>query len=87
MYNCHIPTESFYNISKSIKYSFVFKNISESQNCNAAMKYFAIFDKNIATIFQLQWNIGNIPDMFLQYSVYVGYDCFMNEKNWDKIWI
>ena len=36
------------------------------------MKYFAIFDKNIATIFQLQWNIGNIPDIFLQYSVLRG---------------
>ena len=30
------------------------------------MKYFVIFDK------QLQWNIGNIPDIFLQYSGYVG---------------
>ena len=29
------------------------------------MKYFAIFDKNVETIFQLQWKIGNIPDMFL----------------------
>ena len=36
------------------------------------MKYFAIFDKNVATIFQLQWNIGNIPDIFLQYSVLCG---------------
>ena len=46
--------EIVYNISKSIKYLFVFKNISESQNCNVAVKYFAIFGKNIATIFQLQ---------------------------------
>ena len=30
--------ESFYNISKSIKYLFVFKNISESLNYNVAMK-------------------------------------------------
>ena len=37
------------------------------------MKNFAIFDKNIATIFQLQWNIENIPDIFLQYSVLRGY--------------
>ena len=36
------------------------------------MKYFAIFDKNVATIFQLQWNIGNIPDIFLHYSVLCG---------------
>ena len=33
------------------------------------MQYFAIFDKNVATIFQLQWNIGNISAMFLQYFV------------------
>ena len=33
------------------------------------MKYFAIFDKNVETVFQLQWKIGNISDMFLQYSV------------------
>ena len=38
------------------------------------MKYFAIFDKNVATILQLQWNIGNIPDIFLQYSVLCGYE-------------
>ena len=36
------------------------------------MKYFAIFDKNIATIFQLQCKIGNISDVFLQYSVLCG---------------
>ena len=36
------------------------------------MKYFAIFDKNVSTIFQLQWNIENIPDIFLQYSVLCG---------------
>ena len=36
------------------------------------MKYFVIFDKNVAAIFQLQWNIGNIPDIFLQYSVLCG---------------
>ena len=33
------------------------------------MKYFAIFDQNFKTIFQLQWKIRNISDMFLQYSV------------------
>ena len=32
------------------------------------MKYFAIFDKNVASIFQLQWD-GNIFDMFLQRPV------------------
>ena len=64
--------EIFYNISKSIKYLFVFKNISESWNCTVVMKYFAIFHKNIATIFQLQWDIGNISDIFLQYSVLCG---------------
>ena len=37
------------------------------------MKYFAIFDKIIVTIFQLQLKIGNISDMFLQYSVLCGY--------------
>ena len=37
------------------------------------MIYFAIFAKNIATIFQLQLKIGNISDMFLQYSVLCGY--------------
>ena len=64
--------EIVYNISKSINYLFVYKNISECQNFNAAVKYFAIFDKNIATIFQLQWKIGNISNMFLQYSVLCG---------------
>ena len=33
------------------------------------MKNFAIFDKNVAAVFQLQLNIVNISDMFLQYSV------------------
>ena len=28
-----------------------------------------IIDKNDAAIFQLQWKIENISDMFLQYSV------------------
>ena len=28
--------------------------------------------KNIVTIFQLQWKIGNISDMFLEYSVLCG---------------
>ena len=36
------------------------------------MKYFAIFNKNVAKVFQLQWNIWNIPDIFLQYSVLFG---------------
>ena len=45
--------ESFYNISKSIKYSFVLKKILEIWNRNVAMKYFAIFNQNFATIFQL----------------------------------
>ena len=38
------------------------------------MKYFGIIDKNVAAIFQLQWKIGNISDMFLQYSVLCGYN-------------
>ena len=46
--------ESFSNISKTIEYLFVFKNLLESKNCNVAMKYFAIIDKNFAAIFQLQ---------------------------------
>ena len=37
------------------------------------MKYFRIIEKNVATIFQLQWKIGNISDMFLQFSVLCGY--------------
>ena len=36
------------------------------------IKYFAIFDKNVATIFELQWNIENIPYIYLQYSVLCG---------------
>ena len=33
------------------------------------MTYFAIFEEDVATIFQMQWNIRIIFDMFLQYSV------------------
>ena len=36
------------------------------------MKYFAIIDKNVAALFQLQWKIGNISDMFLQHSMLCG---------------
>ena len=36
------------------------------------MKYFAIFDKNVVTIFQLQLNIGDIPEIFLQYCELCG---------------
>ena len=36
--------EIVYNISKSIKYLFVCKNILECENCNVAVKYFAIFE-------------------------------------------
>ena len=43
------------------------------------MKYLAIFEENIPKIFQLQWNIGNIFDMFLQYSVLRGY--FVKKNN------
>ena len=68
----------FYNISKSVKYLFVYKNISESLNFNVAVKYFAIFDKNVATTFQLQWKIGNISDTFLQYSVLCGPCIYLN---------
>ena len=50
--NRNISTESFYNISKTIEYLFVFRNISESLNCNVAIKYFAIFLKKVETIFQ-----------------------------------
>ena len=38
------------------------------------MKYFGIIDKNVAAIFQLQKKIGNISDMFMQYSVRCGYN-------------
>ena len=37
------------------------------------MKYFAVFDGNVATIFHLQWKIVNISDMLFQYSVLCGY--------------
>ena len=37
------------------------------------MKYFGIIAKNVAAVFQLQWKIGNICDMFLQYYVLCGY--------------
>ena len=33
------------------------------------MKYFGIINKDVTAIFQLQWKIENISDMFLQYSV------------------
>ena len=46
------------------------------------MKYFAIFDKNVATIFQLQWKIRNISDMFLQYSVVYGIVIFLYILYW-----
>ena len=36
------------------------------------MKYFSKFDRNVVTILHLQWKIGNISDMFLQYSVLCG---------------
>ena len=45
-------TKSVYSISKSIKYLFVYKNILESSNCNVAMKYFGIVDKNVAAMFK-----------------------------------
>ena len=77
--------ESFYNISKTIKYLFTFINISENENCKIAMKYFSKFDRNVVRIFHLQWKIGNISDMFLQYSVLCGqlqeYDGQMNDSN------
>ena len=69
LFKCVNLRESFYNISKRIKYLLVFKNISESWICNVTMKYFAMFNENVATIFQLQWSIGNISDIFMQYSV------------------
>ena len=44
------------------------------------MKYLSIFYRNVVTIFHLQWKIGNISDMFLQYSVLsqVGFAEFNN---------
>ena len=54
-----------YSISEIMKYLFFYKNISESKNCNLAMKPFGTIDKNFAAIFQLQKKIGNISDMFL----------------------
>ena len=46
--------KSIYSISKSIKYLFIYKNISESLICNVAIKYLGIIDKNVTAIFQLQ---------------------------------
>ena len=43
------------------------------------MKYSVIFKENVATIFQLQWNIENIPDIFLQYSVLCRFSFLMME--------
>ena len=40
------------------------------------MKYFGIIDESITAIFQLQWKIENISDMFLQYSVLCANDSF-----------
>ena len=42
------------------------------------MEYFEIIDKNVEAIFQLQWKIGNIFDMFLQYSVLCVYQKMIN---------
>ena len=55
------------------------------------MKHFAIlvYDKNFATIFQLQWKIGNISGMFLQYSVLCG-ECiwnFVDKSNSITVWL
>ena len=44
------------------------------------MKYFGIIDKNVAAIFQLQWKIGNISDMFLEYCVLRGIEIKTMEK-------
>ena len=49
------------------------------------MKYFAIFDENVVTIFQLQWNIENIPDIFLQYFVLCGKDLVTMKTNDDDV--
>ena len=38
------------------------------------MKYFEIFDENVAAIFQSQLNIGNIFDIFCNILCYVGID-------------
>ena len=46
------------------------------------MKYVGIIDKNSAAIFQLQWKIGNISDMFLQYSVLCGRTCRKKKINY-----
>ena len=47
----------------------------KSWNCNFLIKYFAMLDKNVATIFQLKNNIRNISDNFLQYSVLCEKSC------------
>ena len=39
------------------------------------MKYFTIFEKKVERIFQLQWKIGNVSDIFLQCSLLCGYLC------------
>ena len=51
------------------------------------MKYFTIFDRNVATIFYLQRKIGNISDMFLQYSVLYGhYFCHLILQHSGHTW-
>ena len=84
----NISRQSFYNISESIKCLFVSKIISESRSCNVAMNYFSIFNNNVATNFQWQWNIRNIPDIFLQYSVPCEWWSLPTtiNKNWTKRW-
>ena len=39
------------------------------------MKYFGIIDKNVAAIFQLQWKIENISDMFLKVEYFKSILC------------
>ena len=48
--------EIVYNISKIIKYLFFYKNISESQNCNVAMKDSKYFC-HVSAIFCAIWVI------------------------------
>ena len=49
------------------------------------MKYFVIFDKNVETIFQLQWQIINISDIFLQYLVLYARREFLREILYNNI--
>ena len=64
MYKIDIFQRNISNISTSIEYLFVFKNISESKNCNVTMKYFAIFDAIVLQYFNCKEILEIFPTFF-----------------------